>query len=413
MAGTSASTIELSASRASAPGATGPSGTPGVLMVVGAYYPEISGGGLQCRTLVQALKEHVRFTVLATTRDALLPPFEEIDGVPVYRVFVDPRSAVGKARALARLVRLYLGLRDRFEVVHLHGFSRKSIPLVWLARWTGKRTIYKMTSLGADDTTTVGRGWLATLILRKIDRVVSVSSELARQYHRAGLPSGRLSFIPNGVDVDRFHPVAPGERPRLRTRLGLRPEVPLTAFIGFFSRDKAPDLLVEAWCRVRREAAPPPSLLLIGSTDPGHVEVDPALVARVRERIRAEGAEGHVRFVEETHDVPSFLQASDIFVLPSFREGLPNALLEAMASGLPVIASDLPGITDVLVEPGLTGFLVPPGDLDALTAALRMLLGDPALRAQMGARARALVQEQFSINNVARLTLRLYEELLG
>lgn len=411
MARTRTSAIQLSLNRTMYVPSEGPAIAPGVLMVVGAYYPEITGGGLQCRTLIQALEKWARFTVLATTRDSTLPAFEVLEDVPVYRLYVDPTSVVRKMPALGRLVYWYLSRRRRFEIVHFHGFTWKCVPLVWLARWTGKRTIYKMTSLGADDVSAAGRGWLRARTLHVVDRVVSISPALSEQYRRAGFPDSRLAFIPNGVDVSRFHPGAASDRARLRVALGLPSEAPLVTSVGFFSRDKAPHLLVEAWCRARGKVTPPPTLLFIGDTDPSHVEVDAELVASVRQRICAVGAEAHVRFVEKTHDVPSWLQASDIFVLPSLREGLPNALLEAMACALPCVASRLPGITDVVISDGVNGLLVPPGDAAALERALLYLLENPGRAQELGRKARVTVEERYSITQVAFRVLELYHDL--
>jgi glycosyltransferase involved in cell wall biosynthesis len=380
-------------------------------MVVGSYHPEVTGGGVQCRTLVRALRERVRFTVLATTRDPALPAFELVDAVPVHRLHVHLTDPTAKLRALGRLTRLYLSLRDRFEIVHLHGFTRKAIPLLWLARWTGKRTLCKMTSVGADDAITAARRPLARRALRAVDRVISVSPALTERYSKAGLRPERLAVIPNGVDLHRFRPAPAGDRPRLRGALGLPPDAPLVTFVGFFSRDKAPHLLVEAWCWVRREVMPPPTLLLIGATAQTHVEVDPEVVADVRHRIRAEGVEASVRFVEKTHDVPGCLRASDIFVLPSLREGMSNALLEAMASGLPCVAATLPGITDAVIEHRVNGLLFPPGDATALAGALRFLLRDPARAQELGRRARETVEQRYSITRTARRVLEVYESL--
>lgn len=411
MARTSTPSVSVSTPPSPPPAVSELTRWPGVLMVVGSYFPEITGGGLQCRTVILALQSRVRFTVLATSRDATLPSFEEVDGIPVHRVCVDLRSAIGRARSLLRLVLVFLRLRKTFEIVHLHGFTRKSIPLIWLGHLTGKRIVYKMTSLGADDVAAVGQGPLASRALRRIDRFVSVSPGLSERYRQTGLPLAKLVFIPNGVDTVRFRPVDSAERSRLRASVGLPSDAPVIAFVGFFSRDKAPQVLVQAWCRIRKAVVPSPTLLLIGSIDPAHVEVDPRLVAEVRDHIRAERAESFVRFVDTTHDVPTFLQASDIFVLSSLREGLPNALMEAMACGLPCIASRLPGVTDHLIEDGVNGHLFSPGDCDDLAAALLVLLRDPSRRAALGARARATIEQRFSIDHTASLTEQLYHQL--
>ena len=102
-----------------------------------------------------------------------------------------------------------------------------------------------------------------------------------------------------------------------------------------------------------------------------------------------------------------------MFALPSAREGLPIALLEAMACGLPCVASHLPGATDVMVQPGVNGLLVPPGDGPALSKAIGDLLSDPAGAARMGAAARRTVETRYTMERVAEMWMAAYNEVLG
>jgi glycosyltransferase involved in cell wall biosynthesis len=119
-----------------------------------------------------------------------------------------------------------------------------------------------------------------------------------------------------------------------------------------------------------------------------------------------------VVFAGHRTDVPEILQALDIFVLPSNWEGLPNAVLEAMAAGLPVVATRVGGVPEVVVE-GQTGILVPPRDPNALADALLTLLRDPNLRRRMGQAGRQRVQEYFSVDQMVSKTETLYEQLLS
>src|SRR5207253_11071565 len=102
----------------------------GVLMVVGAYYPEIAGGGLQCRTLVLSLRDRVDFTVLTTTADPDAQFCSEVDGVPVFRIFLDPRRAWTKVRALAQFARAILRIARTCDIIHFHGFTQKMLLLL-------------------------------------------------------------------------------------------------------------------------------------------------------------------------------------------------------------------------------------------------------------------------------------------
>jgi glycosyltransferase involved in cell wall biosynthesis len=361
---------------------------PGVLMVTGAYYPELSGAGLQCRALVRQLHDDVGFTVLTTTTDPSLPATDERDGVPVHRVFVDPRSAWSKLTAGWRMTRVLFGERRRFSVVHLHGFSQKTMLLVVLALVTGKRVAIKLTSVGHDDPASIrARGPLAYWCYSRARMFFGVSPGLQALYAASGLRSGRFRLIPNGVDLQRFQPASPEDRRALRTELGLPVNGPVILFVGFFSREKCPDLLFDAWSRLAADADRSSVLVFVGATRSSYYEVDDRLATGIRERAARLGLEARLRFVEESREIEKYQRAADIFVLPSVREGLPNALLEAMACGTACVATRLPGVTDSLIDDQESGILVPPRDSDALEAALTRLVSEPDRGGGRGARA--------------------------
>jgi glycosyltransferase involved in cell wall biosynthesis len=383
-------------------------------MVVGAYYPELAGGSLQCRTLALALRDRVSFTVLTTTTVRGQPERSEVDGMTVYRVFVDSRSARSKIAAACRLMRLAPGLARSCDIFHFHGFTEKMILLFGAARLSGRRTIEKMTSLGWDDPISIRSrpmGRVLAASQRRVDRLVAVTPALRARCLAAGIAAAKVMTIPNGVDTGRFAPVDAAGRAAERRRLGLPPDVPLVTFIGFWSEEKGPHRLFEAWTRARQASGVDAALLFIGSTDRAHAEVDARLVDDVRRRASGAGLPSRVVFVEQTLDVAGYLRASDIFAVPSSREGLSNALLEAMSTGLPSIAGAIPGGESV-IESGSNGYAVPPEDGAALADVLARLLVDPQLRDAVGERARRTVVERFAMREVGERYLALYSELV-
>lgn len=381
-------------------------------MVTGAYYPELSGAGLQCRALVLRLREDVCFTVLTTTADRSLPTRDMQDDVPIYRVFIDPTSWRSKATGAARFVLAFLRNRRRFSIVHLHGFSQKSILLVCLALLGRKRVAIKLTSVGHDDPVSMrGRGRFASWCYRRADLFFAVSPRFIESPKAAGLPRHRFRLIPNGVDCDRFRPANAAERAGLRREMSLPSGSPVVLFVGFFSHEKRPELLFDAWARVAAAVAPESVLIFVGATRSAYYEVDPRLAAQIRARAEALGLSQRVLFVEATHEIERFHRAADIFVLPSLREGLPNALLEAMASGLACIATRLEGVTDIIIEHERTGLLVPPNDAVSLEAALSRVVQDPALVARLGTEARRTIEARYALDDTARQYLDAYRRL--
>lgn len=383
-------------------------------MVVGAYYPELCGAGLQCHALVGRLRDRIDFTVLTTTADRSLPVDDVQDGVPVHRVYVDPASWRSKMIGAVRLTAAYLRARRRFSIVHLHGFSQKSILLVWLALAGRKKIAIKMTSVGDDDPVSIQRrGPLTYWSYRKAEVFFAISPRFLDLYTTAGLPRNRFRLIPNGVNLDRFRPAAEGEREALRRELSIPSGSPVVLFVGFFSREKRPDLLFEAWATLAASPASDAVLVLVGATRSSYYEIDEGLADGIRRRADKLGLTGRMSFVETTHEIERFHRAADVFVLPSVREGLPNALLEAMASGAACIATRIDGVTDRIIEDGQNGLLVPPDDVKALVHALRQVIDDPAFGACLGGEARRTIEARYSLDQIANEYFDAYRRLLN
>jgi glycosyltransferase involved in cell wall biosynthesis len=383
-----------------------------VLMVTGAYWPELSGGGLQCRTMIAALKDQLRFRVLTTCTDASLPPDAEVDGIPVHRVYIDLARRWTKVTAALRTIGYFRRHADTFDVVHLHGFSQKSILIMLLARLFKKKVVLTIHTAGHDEASGVRqRGWLAYWAYRRADLYIAISSRIAGNYLAAGLPKTRLRVASNGLDVSRFHPASRAERDQARAALGqLSPDLYWILFVGFFSKEKGPDVLFDAWLQMQA-SAPPSGLLFVGAIDSEYHEVDKTLAADIVERARANGLSDRVRFTGPLASVEQAYHAADLFVMPSTREAFGMVLVEAMASALPVVASAIKGVTDEIVADGHTGVLVPPGDAAALAQAIRRLLVDRAAAAAMGADARESVVRNYGIEAARQRWAEVYEAL--
>lgn len=216
-------------------------------------------------------------------------------------------------------------------------------------------------------------------------------------------PAGKLHLLgegsSNGVDVDRFSP-GPSY---VRDRLGLSREVPVVGFVGRLTRDKGVPELVEAFDAILR-AVPDAHLLLVGWFDASEDALGDDLRSCIENnpRIHCTG------FVE--HTAPYF-RVLDLLVLPTWREGFPNVVLEAAATGIPVITTSCTGASDSVV-PEVTGLLIPPGNPEAICDAVLTLLRNPKRRRKMGRAARAWVTKYFTNERVLGLTARYYTSLL-
>jgi glycosyltransferase involved in cell wall biosynthesis len=243
--------------------------------------------------------------------------------------------------------------------------------------------------------------------LRAADLYITVSPSLTSACEAAGLPSTRIREIPNGVDVRRFRPAAPGERAEIRRSLGLPPVGPIVLFVGFFSHEKQPQVLFDAWLQLQQRGLAA-SLVFVGATKSPYFEVDSGLADRMRARAEQSGLSNRLIFVDPTPRIDDYYRSADVFALPSSREGLPVALLEAMASGVPAVASRLAGSTDAIVDEGRTGVLVTPGDAGALAQAIERLLADRESAAAIGRAARERIEADFSAERTASGWLDAY-----
>jgi len=207
---------------------------------------------------------------------------------------------------------------------------------------------------------------------------------------------GRLEVIPYGIRLEELE--IPDSREQARQRLGV--EGFCAAVVGRLEEQKGHRFLLAALPAVRQEA-PDLTALLVGS---GREE------QALRRQARELGLEETARFLGTRRDLPLIFRAADLFVQPSLWEGLPLALLKAMGSGLPPVATRVSGVADV-IEDGVNGFLTPPGDSPALARAMIELYRQPLLRQQMGAAARATVAQRYSLEAMLRRLAALYENL--
>jgi glycosyltransferase involved in cell wall biosynthesis len=301
---------------------------------------------------------------------------------------VDPTLVVRLALALAR---------ERVDLVHTHNPMALTYgaPAGKLARAGVVHTKH------GENPERHGR----RVILRRVlgafaDAFVAVSPMTAEAARASrDVPERKLRVIPNGIDVSRFGP-DPAARAAVRRELGIPDDAWVVGTVGRLAAEKNQVLLVRAAVGLLGERT---RLLIVGdgpeASAIGRASVDAGLAPWVH----LAGAQA---------DVPRFLAAFDLFALTSVSEGLPLVILEAMATGLPVVASAVGGIPDV-VEEGVTGMLVPSGDAEALRGRLTVLSGDRARAARLGASAREVARRRYSLDTMAESYMALYRQVLA
>ncbi len=315
----------------------------------------------------------------------------DIDGVTVH--YVDGYEAIGKARYVvhARRVRTLI---EKLQPDLLHALHLTSYG--FLAGLSGFQpsivSVWGTDVLEAPELTPLHR-WITRHALKRAGAITATGLRLAEAtlpYTPEGKP---VAVVPYGVDLEMFVPAAREQRGDTRVTIGA---------VSRLSPEKGFEYLLRAVAMLR---------------DRG-IELDVVLAGdgpsrRALERLTDElGLRARVEFMGEVahHDVPAILQRLDIFAMPSTWEGFGVSALEASAMDLPVVASDIHGIPDVVLH-GETGLLVPPADVGALAEAIGRLASDAALRRTMGVAGRAYVEREYRWQDNAALMERLYAEM--
>jgi glycosyltransferase involved in cell wall biosynthesis len=317
-------------------------------------------------------------------------------GVPLYFLGKGDKMSFEALRKLDALFRQY-----RPAVVHTHLLALNyAYPL--MIRYRTPARVYTVHSLAEKDVGLRTAPIVRALAFRyRVGRVVpvAIAEEVRNSIQKLyGYPNPPL--IPNGIPTDEYTP-DPDRRVQWRQAHGIEPRATVLTHVGRFALPKNHALLIEAFAQVR--ANTPLYLLLVGSGE---------LEGAVREQVAQLGLEGRVRFLGVRADVAEILNASDVFVLSSRWEGNPMSVMEAMASGLPVVSTAVGGVPE-LVRDGETGLLVPSEDAGALARAIQALVDDPARRQAMGAAARQHAVASFDIRHTVRGYEQLYEALLS
>jgi glycosyltransferase involved in cell wall biosynthesis len=385
-----------------------PGRRPRVALLTPIYPPLYSGAAEQAVTLIRALLGRGATVTVLTSFPGRPPTGEHPKGARVLR-FPTPRAPMARELVLGACAAAWLLGSSRWDVLHLIDFPYAAVLPSLVARMRGRPILTKTTLLEPhQDTSSPGarllravRGWG----LRRSDGVVALSEAIALQLRADCGDLVRILRIPNGVDTTLFRPGTAAERSATRRALGLEEDELVVSTCGALIRRKNIVAILRAAGAIRRR---PVRIVLAGppGKEPAYEREIEDAIAGLPDRMQV-ARTGHI----DLEAVARLLSVSDVFVLASRAEGMPNALLEAMAAGVACIATDIPGSRDVLAGGG--GRLVPLDDLAALRAALDELADSPDLRAKLGAEARDLVERDFSLASVADRYLDAYARLGG
>jgi glycosyltransferase involved in cell wall biosynthesis len=348
------------------------------------------GGERQILLLMRRQRERGDEPHLAAPADAAISKRAAAEGFPLHPV---PMRGIWDLLSALRLGGLHRSLRP--EVVHWHAARAHALGALAAriapvpARILSRRVDFPV------------RGSLGSRLLYAdpADRIVAISGGVREALVASGVPPARIRVVQSGIDLAPF--AVPCDREALRTSLGVPAGAVLVLQVAALAPHKSQTDLLRA-AAILRDGGSPVRIWIAGE-------------GRLKDSLEREHSSlvlgDTVRFLGFREDVPDLLRAADLFCLSSYLEGLGTSILDAMAAGLPVVATRVGGIPEAVAD-GETGLLVPPRDPAALAEALGRLAGDPDLRRRMGEGAARRVQD-FSADRTEERTRAVYLEALG
>ena len=381
------------------------SGNVRVLMYSAYFFPEYSGAALQALTLARQLRRQGHYIEFMTNRWPGLSETDIVDGFRVHRVEVG-RGARHKEVALwLSMLRYVWRRRQDFDILHSHGAYYVNSIVALLAHLTGMKSLAKA-SLARDDLHGIGIslvGRIHRFLLRRVNACIAISRDLQREFIDSGIKPNRVHYLPNGVDAEAFCPLDDSQKTALRSSLGLPSDRPVFLYVGVMDRRKNVAWLADKW--IENDGFETSALLLAVGPQ-SRDDPEGLLIGKLRSLADKFPGTFSIRNFES--DIQRYYKAADLLILPSYKEGLPNVVLEAMSSGLACVAARSSG-TSELVKDGITGYTYTPDDCQDFERALKecLSLGLHTL----GERARKHILDRYSIEKVAERYTEIYSRL--
>ena len=370
-------------------------------------YASVGGSGVVASELARCLADrgHHTHVISSDTPFRLRESdsdvrFHRVE-TPGYPLFREPQYLLALANRLVQVTRAY-----RLDIIHAH-YAIPHAAAAYLARQIlastageGRAVPRTITTLHGTDVTILGSDpsyrETVAFCIDQSDAVTAVSASLRDDTRREMPVTSNIVVIPNFLDC-HFHRRAPD--PQLRARF-CRPDEKLVIHISNLRPVKQVEAVVRVFALIRKRVAA--RLLIVGEgPDLGKAE----------QLIDQLGVTAHVELVGEAQDVVGLLSVSELFLLPSLQESFGLSALEAMACGVPVVASNVGGLPEVVTD-GVTGFLHPPDHVERMAESAIGILSDPAAHARMAAEGVRLAQERFSANRIVPQYEALYERTL-
>ncbi len=368
------------------------------------FPPLYSGSAIQAVNLAHEMRNKGIHVFFCTVNHGGLKQRDTVHGFTVYRI----DEGMGKYGELLLWKNMWKFLKDRqtkYDILHSHGAYLRNTFIGPLSKIFKKKSLVKI-SLSENDLHGMGRGksgWLHKIFMSRIDRYVSISKKITGELKHYDLPDNKIAEIPNGVDTDKFYPVSRDEKRVLRKKYHLPDDKTIYLYVGVIDERKNVKWLIDEWKMLAEKYSG--FLLIVGPVS----REDKRGVFYNSLKVHEESLQGRLRFMEYTDNIEDLYRSADVFILPSVNEGMPNVVLEAMASGLACLVSNISGTEDLIN--GRNGILFHSNDRESFSRGME-ILSDSSFRASIGTEARKSIELKYSIKHIADRYIDLYREML-
>jgi len=377
-----------------------------VLMLTERYYPIWGGAENQLRQLTPHLIElGCEIEIITRQWRADMPPHEYIDGASVLRVGHPGKNFFKTFLFTVSLIWHLLCNTKKKDIIHSHGAVAMGAIGRIISILRGAKNVVKIASAGRIlKYKNKIFGMMMLSFFKQSDAINGMTEEIQKELENIGTPTKTIFSITNAVNGKRFQPYTQKQRMTWKIQKSLDPSTPVILFMGRLVPEKGLFILLDAWRRVI-QSYPQAHLIILGSGFGQAVSIETQLKRKVENEAIA-----NITFEGETESPESYLGTADIFAFPSRHEGFPNALLEAMASGMAIVASDIGGVVE-LIENDKTGLLFPSGNDKILADKIIYFLEHPKIRYRMALQARRHVLKNYSFEKIAKQYMETYQQI--
>jgi glycosyltransferase involved in cell wall biosynthesis len=395
---------------------------PRICILIGGYFPFIGGAESHAKLLSKYLKKgNISVIVVTRRRNINWKKFNIVEEVPVYRVQPSGFKRWGKYMMMIPALIKLIYLRNRFDTIYVCGLRVLGIIGVIASKLLNKKCILRAESCGEFSGDFIWNSskikkhsipgiiiqiliFLRNFILKKANCFLSISQTIRDEYLKCAVDPKKIVLIPNGIDTNKFRPVDEIKKKTIRKKLGL-PYENIFAYTGKLNKGKGLELLLRTWGNIIHKNNNA-HLVLVGGGDNQFLSCEHDLKSYVDKN----NLNKFVIFTGYVNDVQNYLQASDFFVFPSESEAHPLSLLEALSCGLPAIATEAGGITDIITNK-VNGKLIKINDEVQLEKNVIEFMENKVKAKQLGQAGRESVIKQFSIEKIAQQHKALFLKL--